>query len=65
MKEKNNMYVVGFVCGDNRVSVYEKAKNHWDAEKKAERTFFEKYNKHPTSLKSRKCTKKEIEILFL
>ena len=50
MKEKNNMYVVGFVCGDNRVSVYEKAKNHWDAEKKAERTFFEKYNKHPTSV---------------
>lgn len=65
MKEKNNMYVVAFVCGDIAVSVYEKAKNHWDAEKKAEKTFFEKYNKHPTSVKSRKCTNKEREILFL
>ena len=65
MKEKNNFYVVGCVSGDIAVSIYERAKNHWDAERKAVRTFFEKYKKNPTSVKSRKCTKIECKFLSL
>lgn len=65
MKEKNNIYVVGCVSGDIEVSIYERAKNHWDAEEKAKRTFFEQYKKNPTYVKSRKCTKIECRILSL
>ena len=65
MKEKNNLYVVGCIDGDIAVSVYEKAKNHWDAEEKAERKFFDKYKKNPTSVKSRKCSKIECKKLSL
>lgn len=65
MKENNNIYVVGCVYGDIAVSVYERAKNHWDAEEKAERKFFEKYKKKPTFVKSRKCSKKVLEKLSL
>lgn len=65
MKEKNNIYVVACVNGDIAVSVYESAKNHWDAERKAVRKFFEKYKKNPASVKSRKCSKKELEKLSL
>ena len=65
MKEKNNIYVVACVCDDIAVSIYERAKNHWDAEEKAERTFFEKYKKKPSFVKSRKCSKIECKILSL
>ena len=65
MKEKNNIYVVGCISGDIAVSIYERAKNHWDAEEKAERKFIEKYEKKPTFVKSRKCSKKELEKLSL
>ena len=65
MKEKNNIYVVGCVNGDIRVSIYERANNHWDAEKQAERKFYEKYKKNPTFMKSRKCTKVECKNLSI
>lgn len=65
MKEKNNIYVVGCVNGNIAVSIYERAKNHFDAKKQAERKFFEKYKKNPTFSISRKCNEKECENLSL
>lgn len=65
MKEKNNIYVVGCINGDIAVSIYERANNHRDAKKQAERKFFEKYKKEPTFSISRKCSKEESENLSL
>ena len=64
MKERKYYYIVECSNGINRMSTYQRAKNHWEAEELAGKEYFMKFLAWPADVESRKSTKTECDYLF-
>ena len=54
MKERKYYYIVECSNGINRMSTFQRAKNHWEAEELAGKEYFKKYLALPVNVESRK-----------
>ena len=64
MKERKYYYIVECSNGINRMSTYQRAKNHLEAEEMAGKEYFKKFLALPVNVESRKSTKTECDIMF-
>lgn len=64
MKKRKYYYICECVNGVFRMTTYQYAEDHWDAEKMAEDQYFERFDNYPVDVKSWKSTKKECDNIF-
>lgn len=64
MKKRKYYYLCECSNGINRMTTFQYAENHWEAEKLAEDEYYEKFLSYPVDVESKKSTKAERDYYY-